>query len=498
MPAPPLLRNLSEVPSVYAIARLPSENLSMVSRPFCLRMLESSFLNNTLDSLVQNSTADSFCWELTSLYDEETSLQDEEEGLAISGSFSCTESKESEKNDIFVASTISCSTLEKRTENLLRLRNDSVLYFMWSARNQFFPKLVLEYFDDLTVINFNPIKPNLLVGGSLSGQLVLWDVKQEMYDRDHTNISKAEFTSPPIVRCCAISIVNHVHKYGVTDVQWVPQNIEITSKGEIIHNTASGYQLITCGISGTLKFWDLRMGVLTKPGNPPPKKFNHLNGIWEPFHSIEVLSLDGRRRKSLKCFVMRNGSKSVGQGKDDNGSYNSEFLWGCDDGDILCGSFKLTRDESGKLITKQPEYFNSPLGGAVTVLACSPFMKDVLLTTGGKTIAIWKHDIKNVPVYLKERRAYITSGQWSPTRPALFLLGFQDGSIEDVYVFFLFEENQHLVAAGDSKGIVYTMDLLPSLWIPTENEKSKSDDREKSPQDTEKQSQKVIGEPAGP
>ncbi|GIY90329.1 hypothetical protein CEXT_664361 [Caerostris extrusa] len=31
MPAPPLLRNLSEDPSVYAIARLPCENLSMVS-----------------------------------------------------------------------------------------------------------------------------------------------------------------------------------------------------------------------------------------------------------------------------------------------------------------------------------------------------------------------------------------------------------------------------------------------------------------------------------
>ncbi|GBO46542.1 WD repeat-containing protein 63 [Araneus ventricosus] len=100
------------------------------------------------------------------------------------------------------------------------------------------------------------------------------------------------------------------------------------------------------------------------------------------------------------------------------------------DGQLLCGNFKLKRDESGKFITEQPEYFNSILEGAVTVLACSPFISDIFLSAGGKTIAIWDHNIKSAPVYRRERNAYITSGQWSPTRPALFLLGFQDGSIE--------------------------------------------------------------------
>ncbi|GIY59165.1 hypothetical protein CEXT_387601 [Caerostris extrusa] len=38
MPAPPLIRNLSGDPSVYAVARVPYESLCMVSRPFCLRM----------------------------------------------------------------------------------------------------------------------------------------------------------------------------------------------------------------------------------------------------------------------------------------------------------------------------------------------------------------------------------------------------------------------------------------------------------------------------
>ncbi|GFU68169.1 WD repeat-containing protein 63, partial [Trichonephila clavipes] len=165
------------------------------------------------------------------------------------------------------------------------------------------------------------------------------------------------------------------------------------------------------------------------------------------------------------------------------------------DGKLLCGSFKLVRDDAGKYVVQQPEYFKSSLGGAITVLTCSPFINDVLLSTGGKTITIWKHNIKSEPVFLRERNAYITSGQWSPTKPALFLLGLQDGSIEiwdlacnlyqpcassfistsaikSVSIQSL-NKNEHIVAAGDSKGIVYTMNLLPRFWTPGENELEK-------------------------
>ncbi|KAF8767130.1 WD repeat-containing protein 63 [Argiope bruennichi] len=303
------------------------------------------------------------------------------------------------------------------------------------------------------------------------------------------------FVTPPIIRCCATSSMDHVHKYGISDLLWVPPDIEISAKGEIIKNAASGYQIITCGLDGFLHFWDLRMGFQSKPGNPFPKKFNHLNGTWEPFHSVEVFSQESRKRKSLTCFMLRNYCIPP---TEDNGDITedeflkSEFYAGCDDGQILCGNFKLKRDESGKFITEQPKYFSSTLTGAVTVLTCSPFVSDIFLSAGGKTIEIWKNNIKSGPLYLRERNAYITSGQWSPTRPALFLLGFQDGSIEvwdllsNLYqpsvIRFMSTSaitsvciqsltgNEHIVVAGDSKGVVYSMNLLPRFWILKENE----------------------------
>ncbi|CAL1280697.1 unnamed protein product [Larinioides sclopetarius] len=463
-----------------------------------------------LGSLVQNSIADSFFWDLTSLYDEE-SIQDEEQNLVISGSFSCTESKEHDRmissinwhplcKDIFVTSTISCSTHEKRLENLLGLQSDTILFFMWNARNQFFPNVVLEYFDDLTIMKFNPSKPNLLAAGSLSGQLILWDVKQEIYNKEYSidSFNSTDGFTPPNVRCCAVSSMDHAHKYGITDLLWVPSSVEISAKGEIVKNAPSGFQLVTCGLDGSLHFWDLRMGFQSKPGNPFPKKFNHLNGTWEPFHSVEVVSQESRKRKSLTHFILRNYTVPATEDDEDiteDEYLKSEFYAGCDDGQLLCGNYKLKRDESGKFITEQPEYFNSILEGAVTVLTCSPFISDIFLSAGGKTIAIWEHKIKSAPVYCRERNAYITSGQWSPTRPALFLLGFQDGSIEvwdllsNLYqpsvICFMstsaitsvsiqsLTENEHIIVAGDSKGVAYSMNLLPSFWIPQENELEK-------------------------
>ncbi|GFU09215.1 WD repeat-containing protein 63 [Nephila pilipes] len=446
-----------------------------------------------LESLTQNNIADSFFWDLTSLFDE-TTIEDEEKSLFISGSFSCTESKD----NIFVTSTTSCITLEKRSENLLEVQDDSILFFVWSARNQFFSKLLLEYFDDLSVIKFNPVKPNLLAAGSITGQLILWDVKRDIFMNEHDDDnfdSLADFTTPPVDQCIAISSMDHIHKYGITDLHWVPPDIEISFRGDIIKNAPSGFQIITCGLDGCLQFWDLKMGFQPKPGNPFPRKFNQLDGVWEPFHSIKVLPPKGNKRKSLTCFVLRRSAEANAK-ENGNGEYStSEFYGGCDDGQLLCGSFKLVRDDAGKYIVQQPEYFKSPFGGAVTVLACSPFINDVFLSAGGRTIALWKHNIKNEPVFLRERNTYITSGQWSPTKPALFVLGFLDGSIEiwdlvwNLYQPFAtrfistsaiksisiqsLKEKEHLVAAGDSKGVVYTMNLLPRFWTPRENELEK-------------------------
>ncbi|GFS36852.1 WD repeat-containing protein 63 [Trichonephila inaurata madagascariensis] len=366
-----------------------------------------------LESLVQNSIADSFFWDLTSLYDEETTTEDEEKHLI----------------------------------------------------------LLLEYFDDISVIKFNPVKPNLLAAGSLSGQLVLWDVKPDTYmtesdDNDKFN-SLAGFTTPPVARCIAIGSMDHMHKYGITDLLWVPPNVEISFRGDIVKDAPGGFQIITSGLDG----------------------------------QIQVLPPEGKKSLSLTCFVLRETHESINNENENKPYPTSEFYAGCDDGKLLCGSFKLVRDDAGKYVVQQPEYFKSSLGGAITVLACSPFINDVLLSTGGKTIAIWKHNIKksldissNICTW-RVRNAYITSGQWSPTKPALFLLGLQDGSIEiwdlacnlyepcassfistsaikSVSIQSL-NENEHIVAAGDSKGIVYTMNLLPRFWTPGENELQK-------------------------
>ncbi|PRD28525.1 UNVERIFIED_CONTAM: WD repeat-containing protein 63 [Trichonephila clavipes] len=114
--------------------------------------------------------------------------------------------------------------------------------------------LLLEYFDDISVIKFNPVKPNLLAAGSLSGQLVLWDVKPDTYmsesDDNNKFNSLAGFMTPPVARCIAISSMDHMHKYGITDLLWVPPSVEISFRGDIVKDAPGGFQIITSGLDG--------------------------------------------------------------------------------------------------------------------------------------------------------------------------------------------------------------------------------------------------------
>ncbi|KAG8199725.1 hypothetical protein JTE90_000821 [Oedothorax gibbosus] len=474
-----------------------------------------------LGTLVQNRIADSFFCDLLSLHDNKIQIEDEEElQLMIDGSFSCTSSKGSDRlissidwhplhKDIFVASSINNSSLEERLGNLLESPKELISFYMWNVRNQFFSKYTLESLDDVYKLKFNPKLPNIISAGTVSGQLVMWDIKQldfssDLKDSNQNSTVVDNDTSPTILRYCAVSSMDHVHKHGITDLQWVPAHLEIAVNGDILKSSSSGCQIITCGLDGFLRIWDMRMGLYGKPGQPCPKKFNHLDGMWEPFHCVEVLESEGRKRKSLTTFSLKIYKKTPGNGNKDmpenngekediiNPYENTEFYGGSDDGQVFFGSFKLMKDESGKFVAKRPEFFNSPHGASITSLCLSPFIEDIFFSTGGKNFfQFWKQSS------LKERHTYVTAGQWSPTRAAVFVLGLRDGSVEiwdlldnlyEPYVVMFMSTSaieslsvqsvsatEHIIASGDSKGIVYTLNLPPALYVPMENEVEKFD-----------------------
>ncbi|XP_035207705.1 WD repeat-containing protein 63-like isoform X2 [Stegodyphus dumicola] len=386
---------------------------------------------------------------------------------------------------------------------VLTLHDDATRFYIWSAKNQFCYKLLLEYLDDIFIFKFNSVMPNLIAGGSITGQLILWDLQNVKIASNEMEI-KDDCFQPVIARYTAASSMDYCHLHGLTHLMWIPNHIEILAKGDCKQNEFNhSYQIATCGLDGVLRFWDLRAAIAHKPGQTVPKYFHNLDGKWEPFHSVDIMSSDGKRQ-SVTCFTLREVSKlnkkEVSQDDDPGNTsmdtsakkpLSTEFICGCDDGKLLRGNFKLEKDETGKYITKLPELFSSPHSSSVTTLAASPFVEDVFLSGGSRTFAIRKHGILN-PVLLREMHTYITSGEWSPTKPSVFIVGYDDGSIEvwnllsNIYepylVYFVstsavnsisfqtLSENEQIVAIGDAKGVVYKLTVPHYLWKPTYNE----------------------------
>lgn len=47
----------------------------------------------------------------------------------------------------------------------------------------------MEYFDEIVLHEFNPTFPNVVIGGSFPGQLILWNLTEAMLSEENYNFS---------------------------------------------------------------------------------------------------------------------------------------------------------------------------------------------------------------------------------------------------------------------------------------------------------------------
>ena len=105
-----------------------------------------------------------------------------------------------------------------------------------------------------------------------------------------------------------------------------------------------------------------------------------------------------------------------------------------DEGDFLTLRWEGFDFHKGEEITTEEgatlSFCESVHDGPVTTCTRSPFIDNLVLTVGGKVIALWVEELKNHPLFLKFTEVAVTCGSWSPYRPCVFHIGRADGSIE--------------------------------------------------------------------
>lgn len=110
----------------------------------------------------------------------------------------------------------------------------------------------------------------------------------------------------------------------------------------------------------------------------------------------------------------------------------TKFFVGTEEGEVIYTDWKMERDpDTGRLMTKKPVSLYAVHDGAVHTVQRSPFYRDIVLTVGGWNIAIWKEGVMSGPLLQSScAPKRFTSAHWSLTRPGVFYIGREDGSVD--------------------------------------------------------------------
>nr|XP_035920621.1 WD repeat-containing protein 63 isoform X3 [Halichoerus grypus] len=469
----------------------------------------SDFLNNTCISveiaLQQNEIMNTFIDDWKCLAEEESSFGDKtdthlKEYQSFTDLHNLTEkmiTSVSWHPTIYGLIAVSVAvrlSLEERVHFSGKLLLQPSLILFWSFSDPIHPQLMLESPDDIFCFKFCPSDPNIIAGGCINGQIVMWDITAhaDRIENIKTGGSRSKkVTLKPMfllepdsnkeatyIRHCAVSSIENGHKKVITDIHWLSDTFEINRLGAVFENrNGICCQLVTCSADCTICFWDIRPQKALTPQLIEKKKeehieipldvpstFLHLDLSWKPLTKIRLskgetsldhcptkisLSEDNllyKAQEGMEDKILAQ-SKAV-KAEEMNPYHNLEaglanhlkpledfctkFFVGTEEGGVIYTDWKMERDpETGRLMTKKPMSLYTIHDGSVHTVQRSPFYKDIILTIGGWNVAIWKEGVMTGPLLQSScAPKRYTAGHWSLTRPGVFYIGREDGYID--------------------------------------------------------------------
>ncbi|XP_077882756.1 dynein axonemal intermediate chain 3 isoform X2 [Ictidomys tridecemlineatus] len=377
-------------------------------------------------------------------------------------------------------------SFEERVQLSGKLLLQPSLILFWSFSDPIHPQLMLESPDDIVCFNFCPSDPNIIAGGCINGQIVLWDITTFA---DHIENIKASGKSKKVtlkpmfllepespkesnfIRHCAVSSIESGHRKIITDIHWLPDTFEINRMGSVFENrNGICCQLATCSADCTICFWDIRP---QKPLTPQPTEKKKEESIEIPFDVPPTFLHLDLSWKPLAKIKLSKEETSL---------------------DLCPTKISLTEDHLlYKTQAKKPVNIYTVHDGAVHTVQRSPFYNDIVLTIGGWNVAIWKEGVMYGPLLQSccAPKRY-TSGHWSLTRPGVFYIGREDGYIDvwdllekthepalsqNICITMItnikpwtFSSKQQFIAIADYYGTLHILEIPWTLSHPSLNE----------------------------
>ena len=404
---------------------------------------------------------------------------------------------------------------------------------IWDFRQLVKPAAILKCNHEIISFRFNPNNQNIVAGACITGQVVIWDISAVMAAQakksraNQANDDDGEDKSSVPIAPILTSGIEFSHKKPIADIFWLPQGTEINYRGGLVaaeHMDGAMHQLVTVSGDGSVFVWDTRFEKIAaeelkhigRPKHIPLEKSSNKGDepryLWAPIFKAPLKRTEGIGELSVNkvCCSGHLPSKMLINNKSElPGDPRSHLILGTEEGEVMFVDLCVTPsgggggddDDDGKESSASREFIRwikMDHSRPPVSIVQSPFFPDIVLTVSDWSFHIWQIG-KDKPIYVStNHNHYLTSGCWSPTRPAVVILSDTTGhlqiwdftdtstrpsaelkathakitSMEFMDSAEKANTNQQLLAIGDDAGTLHVFELPRNLIRPVPKEEA--------------------------
>jgi dynein intermediate chain 3, axonemal len=190
----------------------------------------------------------------------------------------------------------------ERTERMNKFNTNHVLILNFSDAHIITLNYILTTPVEITVIEFHPENPNILIGGALNGQVVAWDIASPEHrinaGRKRQTVAKMPDEEEDKTQQVAVKLkqlvlsnVEKSHRSYVSDIQFIPGGVKVDKKHP---NDGNSVHFLSCSEDGICLIWDTRAIDKSAMREAREKAKNQKYDYeWIPWLAINLFRQDG-------------------------------------------------------------------------------------------------------------------------------------------------------------------------------------------------------------
>ncbi|KAG4068792.1 hypothetical protein HA402_002483 [Bradysia odoriphaga] len=372
-------------------------------------------------------------------------------------------------SSIFVAAYTS-STLSTLIDN--SDKTDSVketvlqpsTVLLWTFDDIFQPQMQLSTPQEVSYLSYCPYDEDLIVGGLVNGQLILWnmtnrlaDVEKEVTARLNADVKKKSLRSFldweennqfRIVQPVGLSSLTVSHTAPITAIKWYGRKHYVDSTGTVRENVDPNddkeyRNFVTTSLDGCISFWDLDFSSEDKKKGVAILREKYSANCGPVFTIVfgrpitNILFDDGifeykpdtnPKNRKITARVPHNVEQLH---REDS---KNRLIVSTAIGDLAFLSLDVI-DPTSNYISRhgqstQPELFASVHDGRIYNISRNRFLYNLFLTFGRRVLALWDEEHIQAPIFWRYWNVQLTDAKWSNDKPSVFFVTTIDGNFE--------------------------------------------------------------------